>query len=292
MHRPVRTTHGYLVVFVAVAALLAATVPSIGHAQGLALPDLGGLIPSTFQNLDSAVNVIWNTVVGVAGIAFLGYLLYGGFLFLTSAGNEEVAEKARHTLRDAAIGMALVVLAWPIGALVLTILGQQGIIKGGSSLQVPTATSSAPFTPITSSSTPGGSSAPGGSSTGGTTSPCLNLINSLPTQCSSSTSPTVGADGSATYATNLPTTPTDVSVLDNKKLTTVPNERLNFYVLGSDGTTLEPLFLNYPAGADGKVSLALPSNKQIVVYNALDKNELFKGAVVGNSLQVFVPSSN
>ena len=122
----------------AVAVLVALPHPVFA----LALPELGNLIPSTFQNLNTAFTRVWDTVVGVAGVTFLGYLLYGGFLYLTSAGDDSIAQRARHTLRDAAIGIVLVLLAWPLGIFVLSVFDAQGLL-GASKSQVPTGSAGA-----------------------------------------------------------------------------------------------------------------------------------------------------
>lgn len=265
------------------------------HAASLLLPTIEG-VP---KDLGAAIAKVWDTVVGVSGIAFLGLLLYGGVLYLTSMGQDQVLEKAKNTIRDAVIGIVLVVLAWPIGIYVLSFLGQAGVL----SKSVPTASSTTPLNPASSSNqsvnssapsnttTPGNSTAPGSSnSTSSSSGPCFDITSKQTVPCTSTTQPVVNADGSASYSTNLPTTQTNISVIDNKKLTAVPNQQLNFYILDADGKTLEPLYLGYHSNAEGKLTLPLPSNKQIVVFDALAKNELFRGTVVGSSMQIFTPT--
>jgi hypothetical protein len=47
----------------------------------------------------------------LAGLVAFGYLMYGGFMYLTSSGEAEQAKKAGATLLNAAIGLAIAISA-------------------------------------------------------------------------------------------------------------------------------------------------------------------------------------
>ncbi len=47
------------------------------------------------------------------GVAVL-FLIVGGFWYITSAGNEETAEKGKNTAINAIIGIVIIVLSWVI----------------------------------------------------------------------------------------------------------------------------------------------------------------------------------
>lgn len=59
-------------------------------------------------------NFIWRIVLNVVSIGLVGagyvaayFILYGGFLFLTSQGDASDAARARSTMLDATIGLAI-----------------------------------------------------------------------------------------------------------------------------------------------------------------------------------------
>jgi hypothetical protein len=63
------------------------------------------------------------TILSVgAGVSATLFLIIGGFLFLTSAGNQEQAEKGKKTLLYAIIGLIIVVLATVIVKVVINLL--------------------------------------------------------------------------------------------------------------------------------------------------------------------------
>lgn len=75
--------------------------------------------PSTGLNCQStSINGFIRTVIdwllGIAfGIAVL-FLIIGGFWYITSAGNEETAEKGKGTAINAIIGIVIIILSYVI----------------------------------------------------------------------------------------------------------------------------------------------------------------------------------
>lgn len=125
--------------------------------------------PSSVQNFTSLGDIIqrvFNITVGVSGVIFVGLLLFGGVLYLTSLGNEDGVTRARKTMINGLIGLAIVVSAWAIGNFVLQLLGIRvsltgaGISTQSSSVGTSSSGTSAPtgtFTTNQSSGTFGGS---------------------------------------------------------------------------------------------------------------------------------------
>lgn len=70
------------------------------------------------------VAINWSAII--AGIVLLGMLLYGGFLYLTSTGEPQKTEQAQKTLTNAVIGFVIVVMAWSIASLVMSLFGVGG----------------------------------------------------------------------------------------------------------------------------------------------------------------------
>ena len=74
--------------------------------------------------------------LGLLGIIAVSLIIYGGFLWMTSAGNEERLERAKKVLRDAAIGLAIILAAFGIATFVLSrLLAATGL--GGAGTEIP-----------------------------------------------------------------------------------------------------------------------------------------------------------
>lgn len=59
---------------------------------------------------DTIVDVItWG--LGIAGAVAVLYLIVGGFLYITSGGDESKLEKAKNTIKNAIIGVVVILLA-------------------------------------------------------------------------------------------------------------------------------------------------------------------------------------
>lgn len=69
------------------------------------------------------LNIIEIVLVAIAYVAS-GYILYGGFLFITSRGKPEGAARARMAILDAVVGLIIAFSALAIAQLVVT-----GLIK-------------------------------------------------------------------------------------------------------------------------------------------------------------------
>lgn len=69
-----------------------------------------------------ALNVIEIGVV-LAGYIAIGFILFGGFQFMTNGANPQVVEKARQTILNAVIGLAIALGAVAVLNLIFGILG-------------------------------------------------------------------------------------------------------------------------------------------------------------------------
>ena len=58
-------------------------------------------------------NVIY-TLLMIAGAVAILFIIMGGFWYITSAGNEEQAEKGKNTLMNAIIGVVVIILSYVI----------------------------------------------------------------------------------------------------------------------------------------------------------------------------------
>ncbi|MEK7569823.1 MAG: Ig-like domain-containing protein [Patescibacteria group bacterium] len=90
-------------IFLVPAAAHALTVESVGSTLGLGSADLKQTI----------INIIkW--ALGLLGLVAVIVMLYGGFLWLTSRGDERQIDKAKRTLINGVIGLVIILLAWAI----------------------------------------------------------------------------------------------------------------------------------------------------------------------------------
>lgn len=106
-------------------------------AQSSLLPSFEALSGTIFTDAGVAISQSWDLALIIAAIIFMVLLFIGGVQYLTAAGNEDVSKKARTLLLDAVIGMALVVLAYPLGHWVISQFGldktDQVTLTGGDS---------------------------------------------------------------------------------------------------------------------------------------------------------------
>lgn len=77
---------------------------------------LSGTDPRTM-----AANII-NVVLGFLGIILLGMILYAGFLWMTSGGDQAKVQKAQKIIRNALIGLVIILSAWAIAYYVINVL--------------------------------------------------------------------------------------------------------------------------------------------------------------------------
>jgi TRAP-type C4-dicarboxylate transport system permease small subunit len=74
-------------------------------------------------SLFDIINRILPIVYSVAGIILFGLIIYGGFMWLTSAGDPDKVRKAVNTIVNAVIGVAIIIFAYFATRVVSGILG-------------------------------------------------------------------------------------------------------------------------------------------------------------------------
>lgn len=74
---------------------------------------------SQVQSVYTIAGNLINVALGFLGILLLGYMLYAGFLWMTSGGDTERSEKALTMIRNAVIGLVIIVAAFAISSFVL-----------------------------------------------------------------------------------------------------------------------------------------------------------------------------
>jgi len=72
------------------------------------------------------VNVVVRIAFGLAGIIALIYLIYSGYLFMTSLGNPDAVAKAKSKLLLTLLGLVIIIVAYAFVAFILNIIGPSG----------------------------------------------------------------------------------------------------------------------------------------------------------------------
>jgi len=122
--------------------IAAALFPAFTQAQlkpnSSWLEDLRGGFSDTFdtnqiieQALPGQIGRAVQIVVGLAGVVMVAAIVYAGFLWLTAGGNTDNVEKAKKLLRNAIIGLIIVLLSYVLVVFVIAQL-QSAIPPSGS----------------------------------------------------------------------------------------------------------------------------------------------------------------
>jgi hypothetical protein len=125
-------------------ALILAVVPLSVQAQG-APPPAPGSPCANFRaqfSLSNGTNILTGlpyycsasqvitgeiqAAFAIAGVIVILFIIYGGFIYMTSAGNDEQAEKGRKILVNAVIGLVVIIMSTAIVTIV------SGLLSGGS----------------------------------------------------------------------------------------------------------------------------------------------------------------
>ena len=88
-------------------------------------------------SLSRVVASVIRTVLSLLGVIFIVLIIYAGFLWMTSAGNEEKVTKAKNIMSAAVIGLVIVLSAYAITVFVIDKLVGSGVSPGGSHVTSP-----------------------------------------------------------------------------------------------------------------------------------------------------------
>jgi hypothetical protein len=94
--------------------------------RGLQCDPSSGLNCSAGTNVNSLIRTVINWLLGIAFAVAVLFLIIGGFQYITSAGNEEAAEKGKGTAVNALIGIVIVILSYVIVNVVSNFVSNAG----------------------------------------------------------------------------------------------------------------------------------------------------------------------
>jgi hypothetical protein len=107
-----------------IAAASALFLPLVAKAQ-----DLGGTLLNQaavtnggYQTtpLETVLGTVISAFLGLLGVIFLVLIIYGGYVWLIARGDESKVEKAKNTIINSTIGLAIVLGAYAITYYILT----------------------------------------------------------------------------------------------------------------------------------------------------------------------------
>jgi hypothetical protein len=106
---------------IAIAAIL--LIPALVSAQTIGVPNPG--LPSIGANAnlgDAVMVIIQRWLLPIAGIIAVLFVIIGGFQYMLAGANEDLAKKGRATLRNAIIGLIIVILSYVMITVVVNTL--------------------------------------------------------------------------------------------------------------------------------------------------------------------------
>ena len=69
-----------------------------------------------------SVIAVINTILGLLALIFIVLLIYAGFTFMTAQGDDKKVTKAKDTIRNAVIGVVIILFAYIITNIVFTLI--------------------------------------------------------------------------------------------------------------------------------------------------------------------------
>jgi hypothetical protein len=81
-------------------------------------------------DVNGLIKTVINWLLAIAFSVAVLFLIIGGFWYITSAGNEETAEKGKNTAINAIIGIVIIILSWVIVNVVASLVTSNGGTSG------------------------------------------------------------------------------------------------------------------------------------------------------------------
>ncbi|MEK7637290.1 MAG: hypothetical protein AAB402_02790 [Patescibacteria group bacterium] len=110
--------HKFAKIALALGIVAALATPVVSHAAvpvtSFSIESIGTQIGLGESDLKATVLNIIRLILGLMTLIAVTMIIYGGFTWLTAAGNEERVEKAKKIISAAVIGLIVILLAWAI----------------------------------------------------------------------------------------------------------------------------------------------------------------------------------
>lgn len=110
---------------------------SAGMLQRLAnVAGLGGFVifpagESGLQRAARLAGLVVGTLLAFLGVLFLVLMISAGLRWMTARGNEQEVEQAKNSIKSAAIGLLVVLIAYALVTFVSAIVTSTGLLRSG-----------------------------------------------------------------------------------------------------------------------------------------------------------------
>ena len=121
----------FLIIIATVGFILGAMNVAFAQEIDLGVAEVDSAIALSSTDPIVIATRLINYILIVLGILTVGLIIYAGFLWMASGGNEEKVAQAKKTLTNAVIGLVIILSAWGITLFILDKL--MGATNGGSS---------------------------------------------------------------------------------------------------------------------------------------------------------------
>lgn len=83
-------------------------------------PVANGYDTSGNTDIYQIIGTVVNSILGLLGVIFIVLIVYAGIQWMTAEGDEAKVEKAQTTMRNAIIGLIIIVAAYAISFFIIT----------------------------------------------------------------------------------------------------------------------------------------------------------------------------
>jgi lysylphosphatidylglycerol synthetase-like protein (DUF2156 family) len=81
--------------------------------------NVGGYVTASSTPIETVVSNIIYAFLGLVGVIFLGFVMYGAVTWMTSMGNSEKVEQANKTVMNALLGIIITLSAYVVSYFVI-----------------------------------------------------------------------------------------------------------------------------------------------------------------------------
>lgn len=80
----------------------------------------GYVIGSEATDINAVIGQVIAVVLGLVGVIFMAFLIYGGYVWMTAAGNEDKVKKATKTITNSLVGLIVVLASYAISYFIIS----------------------------------------------------------------------------------------------------------------------------------------------------------------------------
>ncbi len=119
LNMPMRLKNLIIIISLISLGCLIFIMPALASSISGQVEQFGGQIGATRQNIPELAALIIKSLLTLLGLVFVVIILYGGFMYMTSQGEQEKIKKAKQILATAIIGLIIILAAYAITTFVV-----------------------------------------------------------------------------------------------------------------------------------------------------------------------------